>query len=520
MKHKTALILTVALLASACATPTWKACRDGAVSQTEEWKYTQVQAAVACERVVLKKSAKFNKEKEVWEINPAAVSVEDAKKVLEDKAKSLDEILSYRDKELSDFIDWFKGMRQGLEKEEKIALWLLRRIQFVHTFNEFTNLVGELPKEMLGKEAEYFMPYGRNTYSLRMLYPSRDLYKIPFTALYLENAKKEGVLSKIDSFYVLDDQKYAKKLENLRDPNEFSWEKRQRGWKVDSYMIIPASDIKPANNVVQYIEIYRVENMGGIYGKLESLPAVRGFLAAGAQNVTVFVIDYNKEGEDGFGSPDAVKNIFGSIVTGRDLYFDSTNRENLFEALYDNSRAINLKRPERQKPDEKPLYVEVVPMGKKIDIDIWETGNWTVPIEYLTLNKGLEIVYDSPKTPEDKRLDEKQGVKKILAFKREFTRDGKKVVVEIWIPKKEYSGRNIAEASANNIFKVRIKGGEEKSGDIEYFAERIKTIIYQFGGRWFQIVDNDGDGIFEKKKEIGDPTVTDKSTADRSFFNN
>lgn len=513
MKYRATLILLVIFLISACATPTFQACRNGAVSQKEEWKYTQIQAEVACERVVLKKAAKFNKEKGIWEINPAAISIEEERKVLEDRAKSLDEILSYKNRELSDFVNWFKGMRQGLEKEEKITLWLLRRIQFVDTFNKFTNLVGELPKEMLGQEAEYFMPYGRNTYSLRMLYPSRDLYKMPFTALYLETAKKEGIFSKIDSFYVSDYQKYAKKLENLRDPNEFSWEERQRGWKVDSYMIIPAGNLKPSDNIVQYIEIYRVDENG----KAELFPAVRGFLAAGAQKVTVFVIDYNKQGEDGFGSPDAVKNLFTSFVTGRDLYLDMTSRGDLFEALYDNSFTVNLKRPERQKPEEKLVYLEVVPMGKKVDVDVWENGNWTVPIEYLVLSNTLYIVYDLPKTPEETHLETKKGLKKIIAFKREFVQDGRKTVTETWIPRKDYSERNIVEASAQGVFKIRRKGGEEKSGDIEYFAERIKTIMYQFGGRWFQIVDNDGDGIFEKKKEIGDPTVTKKSAVNESF---
>lgn len=511
MRHAKISILAMPFLISACATPTFQVCRQAAVSQAEEWKYTQRQAEVACERVVLKKSAKLNKEKETWEINPSALSVEDQKRVLEDRVKSLDEILSYKDREFSDLVDWFKGMRQGLEKEEKIALWLLRRIKFVHTFNEFTDLVGELPKEMLGQEAEYFMPYGRKTYSLRMLYPSRNLERIPFTAVYIETAKKEGILSKIDSFYITDYQKYSKKLENLRDPNEFSWEKRQRGWKVDSYKIMQETDLKPGDNLVQYIEIYRVNEDG----KSESLPAVRGFLAAGGQNVTVFVIDYNKEGESGFGSPDAVKNILASAVTGRELYLDATYREILFEALYDNSFASNSKRLERQRPSERPLYVEVVPMGKKITIDVWEEGNWTVPIEYLTLNKSLDIIYDPPKTPDEARLAEKQGVKKIFAFKREFVRDGKKIVIEIWIPKKEYSERNIAEAGALNVFKIRIKGGEEKSGDLEFFAERKKIVMYQFGGRWFQIIDNNGDGIFEKKKEIGDPTVTEKSIANQ-----
>lgn len=514
MKYRAALILlalAVIFLVSACATPTFKACRDGAVSKTEEWTYTQRQAEVACERVILKKSAKFNKEKGIWELNPMLVSVEDQKKVLADRAKSLDEVLSYRDGEFSEFIDWFSGLRQGFEREERAALWLLRRMQFVQTFNEFTDLVGEVPKKMLGQEAEYFMPYGRKIYSLRMLYPARDLQKIPFTAVYLETARKEGTLSKVDTFYVSDYQKYAKKLENLRDPNEFSWENRQRGWRVDSYKSTQGANFKPGDNTVQYIEIYRFNESG----KSESLPAVRGFLAAGAQNVTIFIVDYNQEGEDGFGSPDAVKTLFTSTVTGRDLYLDVSHRETLFEALYDNSFADNLRKPIRQRPSEKPLYLEMVPMGNKIVVDIWEEGNWTVPFEYLALSKNLEITYDPSVTPEETRLSEKQDLKKILAFKREFMRDGKKVVVEIWIPKKAYSERNIAASTSYDLFKIRHKGGEEKVGDIEFFAERRKVIMYQFGGRWFQIVDNDGDGVFEKKREMSDPTVTEKLTIGR-----
>lgn len=491
------LFLFLPIFLSACATPFFQSCRDLARNPENEWKYSeqQRQIGVACDHAMRIKAAKFDKEKGIWIFNPDFISVEDMEKVLKDKVDSYNDLLSFRDRELADAVDWFK-MRPGLLREEKITRWLLRRINYVSTFNEFTDLVGEIPKDMLGSEAEYLMPYGRKVYSLRMISPSAK-QKIPFVAEYLETAKKNNTLVKVDSFFVSDSQTYAKKVESLYDPNEFIWDKQYRGWQVDSYKVISDKE-RPNDNIVQHIEVFRTKENN----KAESLPAMRGFLAAGGQNVSIFLMDYDKEGEQGFGDPDAVKRIFSSITTGRDL-FTGSDRDLLY-ALYDNQNN-NLDKPERRRPPEKPVYLEIVPMDKKIDLAVWEEGNWTVPFDYSNFSKNLGIEFTPPKDPAEARIEEKEKLKRILAFVQEFSQYGKKVVIELWIPKKEYAERNIASAQSNDIFRIRRKGGEEKSGDVEFFAQYKKIINYNFGGKWFQIVDEKGNGTFNKKREIADP---------------
>jgi hypothetical protein len=498
-------VVGLSLLVSACAQPTFWAARQAARDPQNEWKYNERQAAIAGDYVLLLKAARFNKEKGVWELDPKVVGVKDQLAVLRDRAKALDELLSYKDREFSRFVDWFKGLRAGFEKEEKITLWLLQRLQYIDTYNQFVDLVGELPKEMLGEEAQYFFPHDRETYSLRMIYPRRDIAKIPFTAYYLEAAKAQGILVKVDSFTVLDNQKYGKKIKDLRDENEFSWEEYNRGWQIDSYKILPDKE-KPSDNIVQYIEIYRLDRAG----VRESKPAAKGFLANGGSNVSVFLLDYDKEGENGFGSPDTMERIFLTLTTGRELYTDSTTRQSILEALYD--RPVNdRKNPERRKPPEVPLYTAIVPMEQKIDIDVWEKGTFTVPLDYKNLAQNSEVIFEKPKTQEEKDLEKaKPPRKQIKVLIREFREGGEAVVIEYWIPKPEYSKRNVIDAvGLTYIFKIMRLGEAIEEADVSKFGKYIKMIDYRYGGRWFRIMDEDGDGVFEKRRIISTPVKGD-----------
>lgn len=498
-------LVGVAILLSACAQPTFWVARQAARDPQKEWRYNERQAAIAGDYALLLKAAKFNKEKGIWEPDPKVIGVKEQLVVLQDRAKALNEVNSYKDPELSRLVDWFKGLRLGFEKEEKITLWILQRLEYLDTYNKFVDLVGELPKGMLGEEVQYFFPQGRETYSLRMIYPGRDLTKIPFTARYLEAAKTQGILVKVDSFTVFDDQRYGKKIKGLRDENEFSWEERSRGWQIDSYKIQPDKE-KPADNIVQYIEVYRVSSSGS----KESKAAARGFLATGGNNVSVFLLDYDKEGEPGFGSPDTVERVFSTLVTGRELYTDPSTRDKILEVLYERP-ANDKKNPERRKPPENPVYTAIVPMEKKIDLSVWEKGTFVVPLDYKNLTQNSEIMFEKPKTQEEMDLEKARVPRKqIMVFIREFKENNESIVIEYWVPKPEYSKRNVEEASGfTYTFRVRRTGEASEEADVSRFGKHIKMIDYRYGGRWFRIMDEDGDGIFEKRRWISTPTKED-----------
>lgn len=511
---KAVFVLGLLLFVSACARPTFVVARDEAIDPSGEFKYNRKQAEIAAERAVLTLAATYKDGK--WELKRDIVKVEEMKKLLTDRAKSLDLLLRYDDKWSARFIDWLKGMRPAIEREERATLWALQQIQLVHTYNEFVDLVGHLPKELIGSDTEYFFEHSPKNYSIRMLYPAKDIAQIPFTASYLEEAKKQNKLKLVDSFTVLDSQNYSEKIPDFEDANKFSWDKRERGWTILSYKITATSD-RPNDNVVQYIEVFRVD---ANTLKIEELPALRGFLAAGASNTTVFILDYDKAGENGFGSPDAVKKILQNIITGRDLYDNESLRKDLLVELYERPRN-NKDRPERRRPPDPPVYVEIVPMGKKLKVDIWEMKKegWNVPISFKDLFKNLEVVYGKPDKDDLEKIKSGQitgDLKKISLLIREFKMSGETVVVEYWKPKAEYLKMNVRSITggigASATYTLQRKGFPKEEAEIEYFGDKITQVDYFYGGLWFRIVDEDGDGTFEKRRQIADPTKSYKNT--------
>ena len=505
-----ALTLVLTVFLSACAVPFSKGCLDVAAKADGEFKYTSQQAAVACSKAqfyAVPHLVMYDKENDKWSVNSNGILASDLEGVLSDQAKSLNTLLSYTSREDADWIDWFSGFRKGLEREEAVVLYLISRLNFVRTYNEFTDLVGELPKDLQPKEVEYFFSAGRKFYSMRILYPLRSLASISFTAEYLETAKREGRLKMVDSFEIADSQEYSKKVPDLYDANDFSWENRRRGWVINSYKITMNNE-KPADNVVHYIEIYRKKK--DLLG-VEEKPAVRGFMAAGGTKVTVFVADYDYEGTLGYGSPEKIVKTFTDLTTGRDIFASSDLRTSLLEALYESEQNNPRIKPERKKPQDREIYVSIVKTGEA-QIDVWEKGAWSIPFDYKILSQNFELQFDMPKTPEETRFVEREKLKKIKIFVREFKRDGKKMVIEYWLPKKEYSEWNITgnPFASTDIYTIRRKGNTEEKAEIEHFASKVMAMDYSYGGKWFRIVDEDGDGTFEKKREIGNPTVTEK----------
>ncbi|MBI2023192.1 hypothetical protein HYT01_01350 [Candidatus Giovannonibacteria bacterium] len=484
---------------SSCALPFVIAGREIATDQKGEFKYTRRQAKVAVARAQLHIIGKFDKEKGMWTLHPESIGVEDAKKVLENQAKSADALLSYRNMQDSDFIDWFKGFREGLLKEEQIALWILRRLQYVSSYNQFVDMVGEMPPEMRGKEYEYFFASGRKSYSIRMIYPLADITKIPFSAAYVENAKRDGTLKLVDSFTVTSDRKFGKKEVNIHDPNDFSWKEVQNGWVINSYRILPDKE-KPLENNVHYIEVFRTDGSRA----LEPKPAVKGFMASGESKVSVFVIDYDRSGKDGFGSPDEIYKIFSGISTGSEIYDLTFYRGKVLLSLFDPPNASM--KPERRKPPERPVYTEIVKMGE-LQLDMWEKGSWALPaVDFRSLKENVSLVFDKAKTPAEMQL-EKEGLSRVKSIKQEYSKDNQTVVIKYWLPKQEYAERNITynNSAFGDTIRLRRRGGQEETGEAGYFGKRVTAIDYFFAGRWFRIVDEDGDGVFEKRKTISSP---------------
>ena len=500
------LSAAAALIFSGCLNPMVVVCRDGELAN-KTYKYTKQQKDAACERIHLHADSqitRFNKETKKWELNLDGVQVKDLKSVLESQAKDLDFYLSYQEQKFADTIDWFRGLRSGLEKQEAITHEILRRLLFASVLKEFEDKVGVLPAAVRDNQNyKYFFPKGVESYSIRLLHSRPDfrLESTPFLAAYLETAKQEGTLKLVGSVEWTSDNEFAKKIPDLYNPNDFKWESRKLGVVILGYKIVPA-DGKPDDGAIQYLEIVRKQSDG----EKEDKPAVRGFLASGGSRVQVFLIDYERKGQVGYGAPDEVWVPSVSVQTAGDILESSVLRQKLVESIFERTEGIDRDRPARQKPPERPIYLAIAKMGD-MQLDLWQKGDWSVPFKHSIFSSTLELAFAPAKSSEESRRETQEGLKQILGFKRTFRAGGNIVVVEFWKPKSDYVKRNVTDASAYlKTVRVLRKNALEELGEVGFFAT-LHMIDYQLGGKWFRLLDEDGDGVFEKKKEVADSTA-------------
>src|SRR3989338_2642087 len=94
----------------------------------------------------------------------------------------------------------------------------------------------------------------------------------------------------------------------------------------------------------------------------------------------------------------------------------------------------------------------------------------------------------------------------------EFKDSNQTAVIEYWVPKAEYMNRDIVDSFAlSNTLRIRRRGLVAEEADVMRFGRYIKNIDYRYGGKWFRLEDEDGDGVFEKRRMIADPTSGESS---------
>ncbi|OGZ07779.1 MAG: hypothetical protein A2942_02880 [Candidatus Lloydbacteria bacterium RIFCSPLOWO2_01_FULL_50_20] len=497
------LALAVGILAG-CATPFTPACLTVAKDPTDEFKYRQDEALVACEAAqypavphLFKRDPKSN----VWSLNEGGMKVDEVAVVIRRNVKDLYSYLSYSNPRQVEAIDSLRGLRAGLEKEELIAFDQYSRLNMLKILSDFAKEV-PLSSDVINREDyKYFMNYGDGRYSLRQVYPHETLSvrNIPFDAEYLVNARSNGSLKLVEQVRQITQQDFAKKIVDLRDPNNFKWKKAIQGFEIRGYKIMPP-DGKPKDEAVHYVEVYRLKDD---LVTTESLPAIRGFMPAASTGVSVFLVDYDREGTIGYSMPDELWKFGFPIRNGHELLTLFGYRGRLMTALFDPPKLVDRDRPERKRPQDPPIYYKVVKAGD-YTANAWKKGKFTVPFKYATLEQGyrFELVPALPKLEAEVRF------KQLKSLVREYKKDGKSVIVERWEPKSEYLKRNIADVSAfGGVFTLRRDGFSEERGDVKLFGKRVVTIDYQFGDKWYRIKDEDGDGDFELQQEIADPSA-------------
>ena len=498
-----AAVLALSSVIAACATPFHNACLDPATNPVDEWKYTKVKSLIACSDAALAADgAPVKMGKNGGRVfNPSALKVVDVRKVIEDQLAGIDKTLRYTNPDLLREVESLRNFRSELEREEGVIAEKNRLISFADALGTFVQKVGPLPDDVMDATAtKYFFPNGTfEQYSIRLFYkhPDHALDGIPLVAKYLESAKAEQKLQLVETFEYVGTQELGKKIPRLRDSNEYDWKADSRGLVIKGYKIIQPG-VKPDDNSIHYLEIYFKRPGTNL---VESLPAARGFLPQNGSNVSFFLVSFRHEGEYGYGTPDVVLETSVPIRTAKDVFTNETLRAKFFDEELPAYFVKN--RPERTKPPESPFYAKVVPIREKIQSENWQIGKWTVAVDYKKLPQDLVVQFAPPSAPV---ADPENDPKQIMYFKREFKREGRRVVVEYWIPKDEFAAGNIMRTNTwGKEFEVGRKDQPTMKGEVGYFAKRIKHIDYLLGDQWHRVVDEDGDGVFEKKRTIGEP---------------
>lgn len=501
------LAFAVGILAG-CATPFTPACLTIAKDVTEEFKYKSDEALVACEAAqyqavphLFKRDIKTG----VWSLDQGGIGVDQVAAVIRRNVRNLNAYLAYDNPKQVEAVDSLRGLRQGLEKEELIGLDQFSKLNSLKILSEFAKEVPLATDVTNREDYRYFMNYGDGRYSLRQVYPHETfaVKNIPFDAEYLASARDNGSLKLVEQVRQVTQQEFAKKIVDLRDPNNFRWKKAFQGFELRGYKILPP-DGKPKDETIHYLEVYRLKDD---LVTTESLPAVRGFMPATGSGVSIFLADYDREGAVGYGMPDELWKFASPVKTGQELLTSMSYRDQLMTSLFDPPKLVDRNLPERKRPQDPPIYYKVVKAGDYMP-NAWKKGKFTVPFKYATLmqNYEFEIVPALPK------LEAEVKFKQLKSLVREYRKDGNRVVIERWEPKPEYLKRNIVDLWAiGSALTLRRDGFSEERGDIKLFGKRIVTIDYQFGDRWYRIRDEDGDGVFELKQGIADPSATTDS---------
>ncbi len=497
MNTRLPLIVLSAILLTGCA----KQYRTEFLKQAKErgWTEDQQLAALAhSERVgnfLVKDSSGSYKP------NYAKLTKTHVREKLEKAKEDINQLLSYDDEESARYVDYF-GLRSSLEREEEVLKAVYNRVRAAELQDQFKKLVGAAP-------LYYTNPDQQNSsgYNIQQIFGSTDVVKsFSFSIDQLEYAKQRGALKVIERARTSLERVLDRKEKNPSapdDPNDFVWKPKKYDFEIVSYKILNAE--KPEDNDANYLEGYRISD-----DKKESLPALRMVyieeLGRGA-----LLVDADKEGETGFGLPDLVEPLQGS-VSANELLTDS----DLLNILF-----MEKKSEKRVRPKAKPIFVEIARLGKK-PLDLWEnapTGEgWRVPFRYKNEtqnNYNVKIVFAKP----EKGTDPASNLyKQIKYVKKEWVAGDRYnpslgQVVEYYRVKPPYNEKNIMQAQVlhnENTQKVSLVLKDEGTEKIiillpgaNKFIEDVPGIIeFTEGQKRWRIQKDENSNSYMKRKEV------------------
>jgi hypothetical protein len=466
MRRITILVLLLALLAGlfGCVQSGYDIFVDK--GRTQKWTSRQIEAAWD----LFLKNSFMEETDEGYVIDYTKVTVEDAWVMAGNVLGDLDQILSTSNPSWRKLLAAIPSEREAFEREEQRWLYIQSQLGQVKTYLSF--------REMLG----YTVTEEEKAYSIKYLWPAN--VDVSYEAEYITNAREAGTLKEVERFvsYVYTPLGYKDRDPAAPDDtNAFIWRSKLQGYLIISYAIL--NDKQPSELKADYTEVYRVE-INGLDIIPEEKPCLRAMKRLSGKALEVMVIDYDSEGEAGFGVVDEVDVCYSR--TGGALY---ESKADLFASLSESRQAEAAR--DRQWEDTE-LSLHIVRTG---EIDKWRgdynADGWTVPYEYKD-----EYLVDwlARKGFEDKPAGYPFHT---LAYLAKRWSDGS--VWEYYDPSEAYAGD--LESCVTLLRNVRLqrKGEAPEELVLDSVCGALRAIIYLDGDEWVQLSDEDDTGILQYK---------------------
>ena len=408
--------------------------------------------------------------------------------ILETRLEDLKFMLDYKNKDEAKYLEAF-GLRDELEKEEKIFKAVYARLKLLENFNDF--------KTNMGDSSSYQNQYSDRGFNSAKIFVEDAVGAYPFVSSQIEEARTGKSLKEIEKIVWFSERTLGRKEPDPgdpEDPNKFIWKPVKVGVEFVSYKILDGD--QPKDNMAEYIEGTRLEVADNGNIKRESKPSLRLFVPNNGYG-SVLVIDKDKEGEIGFLLPDFVERI-QRVATAQELMNDSV----LSRLFYDSEQDTRIK-----PKSPPPLTVEIAPVGGA-KIDVWETNpnGWTVPMKYKNNTADNYSVALKFKGSEDEHFDHSKHNKQVEYFRKNWESTGN--VVEYFYPKPPYNEANIEQVSAfGKDLSGFLANGERIEGRItsglnKFIQDKPYAIAYVQSEKRWMLRDEDGDGKYEGRREL------------------
>ncbi len=443
-------------------------------NMTEDYKLTQDMAEVGYVPAARKRWF-VKDENGQYKPNYKTVGLDEQLERLESIGRDLNQWLS-ADNMYSDYTQR-RGLIPHFRFEEKRNDYQQRQLKRIKTYLEFMDAMGYSSYD---SELENMM----KQYDITVLFsdPAFDA-KLALKCKEVDNAKVKHVLRKrefADMFY-------------YEVPNpEFPYKDRlnqTRKIEISEGFVIYGYDFNdPKDDVLDYVECFRKRKDG----KYESLPAMKIYKSMRSRNPDVVVIDTDREGERGFGTPDKVIKLAYPISDAAQL----SNKKSLLMQMFPNNLKLD-----RIVPVVAMRDVEIAPVGS-LEQKLWvySAKGYEVYGDYKNEKENnYTLGYTHDPESIQTMIGEDPKKPKRWYFSKNF--DSNNEAIEYYQLKPEYRKSEInikdisilGEGPKDYVISITYKDGSVDQGTPELFMCKEPVIVGFNYGKYRDII-RDADG--------------------------